>query len=272
MRKRVVLSAMMLTLWPGVAFASSNAPGHRPRAQVATYLRDGLRVTQLFTSVRRVSTGLEARVQLSVHNDGSRPRRVGFSAGSCVGGSAPAPRCPPSSHRSFLIAAGDRVLRRLEVHLPLPSKQRAEIELLLTSGQTTRAPSTRQLVGRLRLPARAWRQPDVSTGFGYGIILSPTSTVDVQRASLTGAEEDHGHLRASFALTGVATVPSPVKLALSGALSERRPLRDLTFGPSPLTLVRRPDLLRQGSHSTFGAYVIGTDSRVRLQIALPWPD
>lgn len=256
----------------GAAAASTSPAGQRPRAMVATYLRHGLRVTQLFTDVRRGSSRLQANVQLSVHNDSSGPRRVGLLAGSCVGGSAPAPRCPPSLRRSFVVPAGGRVLRRLTVHLPLPAKQRPAIELLLTSGKPTRAPRLKQLVGRLLLPARAWREPDQSTGFGYGIILSPTSTVDVQRASLVGAEEDRRHLRASFALQGVATVPSPVELILSGALSEARPRDELTFGPEPLNLVRRPDLLRQGSHSTFGAYVVGTDSRTRLQIALPWPD
>ena len=125
------------------------------------------------------------------------------------------------------------------------------------------------MIGSLVLPSGAWTGPETRSGFGYGIILSPTSTVDVQRAVFRGAAEQHPPA-ATFTMLGSATTPSPVKLRMSGCLQLStctQQTTPLTFSATPTTTFLRPDLTRGGA-STFGAYVTGS-ARTRLQIALP---
>lgn len=277
MRLPHVLTAALLlgTIAPTAASAATSVPpGKRPHADVATYLRDGLRVTQLRSVVEAEGSTLRVRATVSVHNDGEAARTATFSAGSCRGGTTTMPNCPQTVRHALRIAPGGATLRKYTFTLAKPVGSVDAIALRIAPGTRAGGAKVAGLIGTLLLPSGAWTGRETRSGIGYGIILAPTSTVDVQRASLRGAAESPTRLRATFSLLGTATTPSPVKLLLSGCLQQgncTQQTSPFTFSSTPTTPVLRPELTRGGA-STFGAYVTGSDSRTRLQIALPWPE
>lgn len=179
-----VAIALLLVVFCGDAAAqeAGRYTSDRPHSTLRIRDRDGVAVTRLQATTKRVGPNVVVRVVLDARLRRGTRRAATLHVGTCVGGPSVSPRCPSRVSRRISLGRSSRTTR-LTARLPLPPARIDAIAVSLGRPSRGLSPSNDPgTYGYLQIQGEGWRGR--GAGRTYGGVVEPLDGFDVHELHL----------------------------------------------------------------------------------------
>ena len=266
LRRTAALAAALALLPPAAALAGT---GHypvtqRPHSRVSVYTRDGVAVDTFGARVRTSHGHLVVTAGFTARRPGGHATVV-LRVGACRPGDPLLLHCPPTVSRSWRVSRAP-TSRDVIARIPLPASASDTILVTLTRPGHTFGPRYRQVHALLALHGDAWRGD--ASGDWFGAIVRRPRGIEVTNLTLDVAGLSDHEVRATERWAATADHAASVSWQCDGSGGCETP-RHTALRPGAVTDVQRRPWLRSTS-PTIGM-TASVDDADLFSVSLPRP-